>query len=26
MKRAWVLAAAWGDGSWHRERVARAVL
>jgi alkylation response protein AidB-like acyl-CoA dehydrogenase len=26
MKRAWVLAAAWGDGSWHQERVARAVL
>jgi alkylation response protein AidB-like acyl-CoA dehydrogenase len=26
MKRAWALAAAWGDASWHRERVGRAVL
>jgi alkylation response protein AidB-like acyl-CoA dehydrogenase len=26
MKRAWVLAAAWGDAAWHRERVAHAVL
>jgi alkylation response protein AidB-like acyl-CoA dehydrogenase len=26
MKRAWALAAAWGDSSWHRERVARRVL
>jgi alkylation response protein AidB-like acyl-CoA dehydrogenase len=26
MKRAWALAPAWGDPSWHRERVARAVL
>jgi alkylation response protein AidB-like acyl-CoA dehydrogenase len=26
MKRAWALAAAWGDASWHRERVAQAVL
>ena len=26
MKRAWALAAAWGDASWHRERVAHAVL
>jgi alkylation response protein AidB-like acyl-CoA dehydrogenase len=22
MKRAWVLAGAWGDARWHRERVA----
>jgi alkylation response protein AidB-like acyl-CoA dehydrogenase len=26
MKRAWALAAAWGDPSWHRARVADAVL
>jgi alkylation response protein AidB-like acyl-CoA dehydrogenase len=26
MKRAWALAAAWGDASWHRARVADAVL
>ena len=26
MKRAWALAAAWGDAAWHRERVARAIL
>jgi alkylation response protein AidB-like acyl-CoA dehydrogenase len=26
MKRAWALAAAWGDAAWHRERIARAVL
>jgi alkylation response protein AidB-like acyl-CoA dehydrogenase len=26
MKRAWALAAAWGDAAWHRERVARAVI
>jgi alkylation response protein AidB-like acyl-CoA dehydrogenase len=26
MKRAWALAPAWGDASWHRDRVARAVL
>jgi alkylation response protein AidB-like acyl-CoA dehydrogenase len=26
MKRAWALAAAWGDASWHRERVAQEVL
>ncbi len=26
MKRAWALAASWGDSSWHRERVALAVL
>lgn len=26
MKRAWALAATWGDASWHRERVARAIL
>jgi alkylation response protein AidB-like acyl-CoA dehydrogenase len=23
MKRAWALAASWGDAGWHRERVAR---
>jgi alkylation response protein AidB-like acyl-CoA dehydrogenase len=26
MKRAWALAAAWGDASWHRQRVAQSVL
>jgi alkylation response protein AidB-like acyl-CoA dehydrogenase len=26
MKRAWALVVAWGDGAWHRERVARAIL
>ncbi|MFT7622561.1 MAG: hypothetical protein ACI9WU_001734 [Myxococcota bacterium] len=26
MKRAWALAASWGDAAWHRERVARARL
>lgn len=26
MKRAWVLAAAWGDARWHRDRVGRAIL
>jgi alkylation response protein AidB-like acyl-CoA dehydrogenase len=26
LKRAWVLAAAWGDADWHRERVGRAIL
>jgi alkylation response protein AidB-like acyl-CoA dehydrogenase len=26
MKRAWVLAAAWGDAAWHRGRVGRAIL
>ncbi len=26
MKRAWALAAAWGDAPWHRARVARAIL
>ncbi|MSO78623.1 MAG: acyl-CoA dehydrogenase [Acidimicrobiia bacterium] len=26
MKRAWALAAAWGDASWHRSRVGRAIL
>jgi alkylation response protein AidB-like acyl-CoA dehydrogenase len=26
LKRAWALAAAWGDESWHRARVALAVL
>ena len=26
MKRAWALVASWGDGAWHRERVARAIL
>lgn len=26
MKRVWVLARAWGDAPWHRERVARAIL
>jgi alkylation response protein AidB-like acyl-CoA dehydrogenase len=26
MKRAWALAATWGTGAWHRERVGRAIL
>jgi alkylation response protein AidB-like acyl-CoA dehydrogenase len=26
MKRAWALAAAWGDANWHRDRVGAAVL
>jgi alkylation response protein AidB-like acyl-CoA dehydrogenase len=26
MKRAWALAAAWGDAAWHRARVAAHVL
>ncbi len=26
LKRAWVLAAAWGDADWHRDRVGRAIL
>jgi alkylation response protein AidB-like acyl-CoA dehydrogenase len=26
MKRIWALAAAWGDASWHRNRVASAIL
>jgi alkylation response protein AidB-like acyl-CoA dehydrogenase len=26
MKRAWALAAAWGDAAWHRARVAAAIL
>ena len=26
MKRAWALVASWGDGAWHRERVARSIL
>ena len=26
MKRAWVLAATWGDAPWHRARVGRAIL
>lgn len=26
MKRAWALAASWGDASWHRQRVAMSVL
>jgi alkylation response protein AidB-like acyl-CoA dehydrogenase len=26
MKRAWTLAAAWGDAAWHRARVAAAIL
>jgi alkylation response protein AidB-like acyl-CoA dehydrogenase len=26
MKRTWALAAAWGDASWHRRRVAASVL
>ncbi|MDD9370214.1 MAG: acyl-CoA/acyl-ACP dehydrogenase [Acidimicrobiales bacterium] len=25
LKRTWALAAAWGDASWHRERVAQAI-
>ena len=26
MKRAWALAASWGDAGWHRDRVGRAIL
>jgi len=26
MKRAWALAASWGDAAFHRERIARAIL
>jgi Acyl-CoA dehydrogenase, C-terminal domain len=26
MKRAWALAATWGDSAWHRARVGRAIL
>ena len=26
MKRAWALVVTWGDGAWHRERIARAIL
>jgi alkylation response protein AidB-like acyl-CoA dehydrogenase len=26
MKRAWALAAAWGDAAWHRARVGTAIL
>jgi alkylation response protein AidB-like acyl-CoA dehydrogenase len=26
MKRAWALAATWGDAAWHRARVSRAIL
>jgi alkylation response protein AidB-like acyl-CoA dehydrogenase len=26
MKRAWALAAAWGDAGWHRDRVGREIL
>jgi alkylation response protein AidB-like acyl-CoA dehydrogenase len=26
MKRAWALAASWGDAAWHRARVGRAIL
>ena len=26
MKRAWTVAAAWGDASWHRDRIATAIL
>ena len=26
MKRAWALAAAWGDAAWHRARIKNAVL
>ena len=26
MKRAWALAAAWGDAAWHRARVKDAIL
>jgi alkylation response protein AidB-like acyl-CoA dehydrogenase len=26
MKRAWALAAAWGDAAWHRARVSTAVI
>jgi alkylation response protein AidB-like acyl-CoA dehydrogenase len=26
MKRAWALAASWGDSSWHNTRVGRAIL
>ena len=25
MKRAWALAEAWGDATWHRDRIARAI-
>ncbi|HEX6422134.1 MAG TPA: acyl-CoA dehydrogenase family protein [Acidimicrobiales bacterium] len=25
LKRTWALAAAWGDATWHRDRVARAI-
>jgi alkylation response protein AidB-like acyl-CoA dehydrogenase len=26
MKRAWALAASWGDATWHGDRVGRAIL
>ena len=26
MKRAWALAASWGDPAWHRERAAKAII
>jgi alkylation response protein AidB-like acyl-CoA dehydrogenase len=26
MKRAWALAASWGDAAWHRDRIGRAIL
>jgi alkylation response protein AidB-like acyl-CoA dehydrogenase len=26
LKRAWALAATWGDARWHRARVGRAIL
>lgn len=26
LKRAWALAASWGDAAWHRDRVGRAIL
>jgi alkylation response protein AidB-like acyl-CoA dehydrogenase len=26
MKRAWALAASWGDAAWHHARVGRAIL
>jgi alkylation response protein AidB-like acyl-CoA dehydrogenase len=26
LKRAWALGAAWGDATWHRDRVGRAIL
>jgi alkylation response protein AidB-like acyl-CoA dehydrogenase len=26
MKRAWALAASWGDAAWHHDRVGRAIL